>query len=166
MIKKLYKIRAEYLYGSDSDAKRQLQLEAVSRHGVNESDGEVICELEQAVALILDGYCGSYVGESLAQVLKFATSIKAGPSVEDLFSQMADKLANAQAGQFNHRCNCEQPNLALQSVTETLLLEDCCTDNLQMHLSKGWRIIAVQPQPDQRRPDYILGRSAASAFRG
>lgn len=32
------------------------------------------------------------------------------------------------------------------------------TDVLQEQIAKGWRIIAACPQPDQRRPDYILGR--------
>lgn len=39
-----------------------------------------------------------------------------------------------------------------------MLLEDACTDQLQGALNSGWRIISACPQPDQRRPDYILGR--------
>lgn len=35
---------------------------------------------------------------------------------------------------------------------------DCCTDQIQSELDAGWRIIAVMPQPNQRRPDYILVR--------
>lgn len=49
------------------------------------------------------------------------------------------------------------PDLGLLAIDQTLLLEDCCTDVLQEHLNKGWRILAVCPAP-QRRPDYILGR--------
>lgn len=33
-----------------------------------------------------------------------------------------------------------------------------CTEEIQSCLDDGWRIIAVLPQPDQRRPDYILVR--------
>ena len=25
-------------------------------------------------------------------------------------------------------------------------------------ISEGWRILAICPQPNQRRPDYIMGR--------
>lgn len=60
--------------------------------------------------------------------------------------------------EFNNRCEVHVPNLGLLSVNETMLLEDSCTDSLQSFLDKGWRIISIAPQPNQRRPDYILGR--------
>lgn len=60
---------------------------------------------------------------------------------------------------FNERCNVHVPGIGLLLLDEVKLLGDCCTDNLQGHLDEGWRIIAACPQPDQRRPDYILGRA-------
>lgn len=59
---------------------------------------------------------------------------------------------------YNERVNVHVPGLALLTYNKTMLLEDCCTDYLQEMLDDGWRIIAISPQPDQRRPDYILGR--------
>lgn len=59
---------------------------------------------------------------------------------------------------FNSKCEVHMPGNAMLQFNETMLLEDCCTDQLQETLDKGWRIIAAQPQPDARRPDYILGR--------
>lgn len=59
---------------------------------------------------------------------------------------------------FNHRLEVHMPGQALSLYNETLLMEDGCTDALQSYLSEGWRIIAALPQPDQRRPDYVLGR--------
>lgn len=50
------------------------------------------------------------------------------------------------------------PNLLLFSVTEVTYLEDCCTDELQRHLDDDWRILAVCPAENSRRPTYILGR--------
>lgn len=50
------------------------------------------------------------------------------------------------------------PNIALYEVNEVKLLDNACTDLLQKHLDDGWRILAVCPPNDQRRPDYILGR--------
>lgn len=50
------------------------------------------------------------------------------------------------------------PDLALLSINEVKLLDDCCTDALQDMLSEGWRIIAICPPNSQRRPDYIVGR--------
>ena len=39
------------------------------------------------------------------------------------------------------------------------VVEDCCTNQLQEELDSGWRIVAVCVQPNQRRPDYILGKT-------
>ena len=39
------------------------------------------------------------------------------------------------------------------------VVEDCCTNQLQGELDSGWRIVAVCVQPNQRRPDYILGKT-------
>lgn len=51
------------------------------------------------------------------------------------------------------------PNLGLLMVDEVKLLNDCCTDTLSDYLKDNWRIIAVCPPLDARRPDYIMGRS-------
>ena len=58
----------------------------------------------------------------------------------------------------NHRLEVHMPGQALAMYNDTMLMEDSCTDALQNELANGWRIIAVCPQPDQRRPDYVLGR--------
>lgn len=59
---------------------------------------------------------------------------------------------------YNNKCEVHMPGNMLATYNQVQLLEDCCTDALQDSLSAGWRIIAVCPQPDSRRPDYILGR--------
>lgn len=59
---------------------------------------------------------------------------------------------------YNQKCEVHMPGQALASYNETLLLEDSCTDRLQEALNVGWRVIAACPQPDNRRPDYIMGR--------
>jgi hypothetical protein len=53
--------------------------------------------------------------------------------------------------------NVHVPNAALFEVTKVNWLEDTCTENLQRQLDAGWRILAVCPSNDARRPDYILG---------
>ncbi len=58
----------------------------------------------------------------------------------------------------NTRVEVHASNSALMVYNETQLCEDYCTDRLQTELDNGWRIIACCVQPDQRRPDYILGR--------
>ena len=49
------------------------------------------------------------------------------------------------------------PNQELFSIKECMVLNDCCTDALNDHIKNGWRILAICPQPNQRRPDYIMG---------
>jgi hypothetical protein len=56
--------------------------------------------------------------------------------------------------------NIHLPSFDLFQITDTLLLEDSCTDLLQGSLDNGWRIIACIPRPGQRRPDYILGKNS------
>lgn len=38
------------------------------------------------------------------------------------------------------------------------IMEAKADDALQKSMDDGWRIIAACPQPDARRPDYIMGR--------
>lgn len=60
---------------------------------------------------------------------------------------------------FNQKVNVHVPGLGLLLLDEIQVMEDCCTDLIQKELDNGWRIVAVCPQPDSRRPDYVLGRA-------
>lgn len=86
-----------------------------------------------------------------------------GLSTNDTAAQMLRILERFEAlslpdASFNSKCEVHMPGQALSIYNETLLLENRCTDALQESLDSGWRIIAACPQPDARRPDYILGR--------
>ena len=60
---------------------------------------------------------------------------------------------------FNSQCNVHIGGGGLLVTFNDLCLkEDTCTDELMREFNNGWRIIAICVQPDQRRPDYILGR--------
>lgn len=50
------------------------------------------------------------------------------------------------------------PNFALLTFNRVEAKENCCTEELQGYLTENWRILAVCPPLDQRRPTYILGR--------
>lgn len=63
----------------------------------------------------------------------------------------------------NKRVHVHVPGFTLLGMTEVDWLEDSCTQVLQDRLDAGWRILAVCPQPDQRRPDYVLGRTNPEA---
>lgn len=59
----------------------------------------------------------------------------------------------------NEKCSVAVAGLGLLTVDEVKACEDLCTQKLQEELDDGWRILAVCVQPDQRRPDYVLGRT-------
>lgn len=46
---------------------------------------------------------------------------------------------------------------AMMCVTN---LDNVCTNEVDEYLKQGWRILAILPQPNNRRPDYILGRTS------
>lgn len=105
---------------------------------------------------------------------QFMTLTLRGESVsitktQEFFTEAEDSLRHLEAkGQtaltgpsdaaWNKRVEVHIPGQALTVYNEVCNLDDSCTDALQSYLEKGWRIIAACPQPDQRRPDYILGR--------
>ena len=61
--------------------------------------------------------------------------------------------------QFNERVNVHISDIGLLKINEVQVLTNECTEDLQKYLDDGWHIVAVCPQPDQRRPDYIIGRT-------
>lgn len=69
-----------------------------------------------------------------------------------------EQLTRAGSMCFNEKIGVNQPGLGLNLYNRLMLAEDICTDSLQGYLDEGWRIIAACPQPDARRPDYILGQ--------
>ncbi len=73
--------------------------------------------------------------------------------------QKIDKTIDIMTQQtFNQKVNVHVGGGLIVTYNDLCLKEDCCTDALQAELNNGWRIIAVCVQPDQRRPDYVLGR--------
>ena len=50
------------------------------------------------------------------------------------------------------------PNFSLLAINQVKVLEDACTDDIQAVLDEGWRILAVCPPLQERRPTYICGR--------
>ncbi len=49
------------------------------------------------------------------------------------------------------------PNDNLIAMRQVIVLENECTETVDDWLNKGWRMLAILPQPNHRRPDYILG---------
>jgi len=73
----------------------------------------------------------------------------------DSFQKQVDAFSNHS---FNQKVNVHMAGGMISMYNDLMLKENCCTDELQGVINDGWRIIATCVQPDQRRPDYILGR--------
>lgn len=78
--------------------------------------------------------------------------------IEEKYEGLNSVLENITKQQFNEKCDVHVGGGLIVTYNELMLKEDCCTDELQQELNRGWRIISACVQPDQRRPDYILGR--------
>lgn len=121
-------------------------------------DVEFLCSDRQFIELQLAGY-----NVKVKSKYEADTANKDFGYMQDLAQKIIDKLTVLDAGipamDWNHKCDIHMPGLGLMTINQTMLLEDSCTDVLQDAIDQGWRIIAACPQPDKRRPDYILGRS-------
>lgn len=63
---------------------------------------------------------------------------------------------------INQRVNVAVPGFGLMAIKTVKVEVDLCTEKLQEQLDLGWQILAICVQPDQRRPDYILGKPEVS----
>lgn len=79
-------------------------------------------------------------------------------NIEEKFREIDKSLDIFSSQQLNQKVNVHVGGGLIVTYNDLKLVEDSCTDILQNELNEGWRIIAVCVQPDQRRPDYILGR--------
>ena len=92
--------------------------------------------------------------------IEVISEINTDVNISKQLEAMAEKQLTftQECKEFNEKININISGNSLSTFNDIMLLEDSCTDELTVNINKGWRIIAVCPQPDQRRPDYILGR--------
>ena len=76
-------------------------------------------------------------------------------AIEDIAAKI-NRFSPAQ--QLNEKINIHVSDIGLMRVREARVECNVCTDDLNQMLADGWHIIAVCPQPTQRRPDYIFGK--------
>ena len=76
----------------------------------------------------------------------------------DMMERYQEQLERLSKNTYNEKVKVHSGGIALAEYNQTMVKYDCCTDELQGHLLEGWRILSVCVQPDQRRPDYILGK--------
>ena len=79
-------------------------------------------------------------------------------TIEEKTEKLDFLIDKVKKNTFNSKTNVHVGGGLITTYNELLLKEDACIDDLQTDLNNGWRTIAVCNQPDQRRPDFILGR--------
>jgi hypothetical protein len=159
-------------------ANRQAILERIGIHIMSGKDVEVTngesevrslahidtpqfsCSGEQLIEILASNDVATVISTSEFKVPTFESMAMAMEEVVKRFE--AIDVAKFEVGEvttnYNSKCEVHIPGQALSTYNEVMLLEDACSDALQDKLDSGWRMIAGCPQPDNRRPDYILGR--------
>lgn len=167
---RVFNIRMGYIYDSDADKRKEKVIQR--DYQLRE------CGITVPLRKPDDPYSGDYdnvvaTGDQLLSLMteKIEFSVVSEANLEREPEAMMNNITEALAkidkyfqnvgaahDNWNSRVTVHMPGQALSMYNKTMLLNDSCTDGLQDELDKGWRIIACCPQPDQRRPDYILGR--------
>ena len=109
---------------------------------------ESVVEVEEACATLLP------LGFEI-KIINFKNNVYVGIG-EKLKANFDDEIPVPPGPNITH---IHIPNVGLLMIDEVKLLENTCTNTLQMELDEGWRILAVCPPNGVRRPDYILGRT-------
>lgn len=76
----------------------------------------------------------------------------------NLMQKQIAQLTSLGPQHYNEKCNAPVADGFLNQVDTVIIAEDLCTERLQDYLNSGWRILSICPQPNQRRPDYVLGQ--------
>jgi hypothetical protein len=75
-----------------------------------------------------------------------------------LIHDKLERLTSDTKASLNEKVHVHVGGFGLMLIDEVKVLEDFCTMELAKELEVGWKILAVCVQPDQRRPDYVVGR--------
>jgi hypothetical protein len=131
------------------DVKHNYDDDAISR-------GPTVClNGDQVLNLVREKQDFEIVNEIGVSVDGLAS---AAMRLEAVINKATEAMSKLPTNSLNEKVNVHVPGAALMFINRTMLLEDGCSDALQNYLNDGWRIVAACPQPDSRRPDYILGR--------
>lgn len=159
---RVFLVRLGYIYSGDKSVQLTERRNALSQTGVeipvDAGDDELcsrpsfVVSADQLLTLM-----------KLKQEPTIEHELTIGDSMDGIAQRMekiVEKLERVPTGnsEYNEKCEVHMPGNALMTFNHTMLLQDACTDALQEAIDAGWRIICAQPMPDQRRPDYILGR--------
>jgi hypothetical protein len=123
----------------------------------DEEERKLVASLFPDAAFGEDGYPSSWYDKKIVPAKDCKALLVRGKlEVHDVHD--TDILQLAQPPVAQH-LNIAISGTPLHTINTVKVLTDCCTNTLDDMLRGGWRILAVCPQPEQRRPDYVLGRT-------
>lgn len=165
LLEKQNLFKETWFYGEDSKTKEEAYLEKYNASDgldlyVVKSDMTYIVDTD-LLLLTIDRFNTKVIYTVVGQLKDMPSAFQSSENkvLEKLLS-LEEKLSLFdKTQQFNTKVGVHISDLGLLNIKEVDVLEDICTDTLQKWLDEGWRIITVCPQPDKRRPDYILGRN-------
>lgn len=105
----------------------------------------------------LDKIFGTAIWDYIEFVEVLNMESELGELIMETQADRLKKLEREPRSVVNELCNVSVGGSVID-VTQVQVLNDLCTEELQRQLNDGWRIVAVCVQPDQRRPDYVLGK--------
>lgn len=161
---KVYEIEFDYLWKpSDENSQSYSEyLESVERRrllmtrlDVRFDDDEVLTGIGRMM-VNSDQLLELVEAKEKVKVLRAIPVMSAKRTIESEINRMTETPESRAV--YNEVVQVHMPGYTLATYNATMLLQDACTDALQSALDDGWRIVAALPQPDQRRPDYVLGR--------
>lgn len=121
----------------------------------NATYGDHLIDLELARGVLVDiGHPVKFKPFKNNLVLDVDQRLRALERSSMLLKQVFDETQGAN----KNLIQVHVPNAKLIEFNEVEVVEDQCTHSLQTDLDAGWRIIAVCPPLEQRRPTYIIGR--------
>ena len=109
---------------------------------------------------VMAGYLHQFIVDSSKligqEVWKYISIVERLTDPNISIASLVDKKPDG--GTYNQLVNVAVGGSTLH-IDAVKVVEDYCTNQLQKELDSGWRIVAVCVQPNQRRPDYILGKT-------
>jgi hypothetical protein len=160
-----------YIWGDDEEKKDRERIAKVERRRAVLAKVGIDVDVEdltRAIPIaITEGQLADLMtsGESVTVSSSIRVSEDTLMRAAEVINAAAEKVARFASSvpdvtnnMFNEKVEVYTPGMGLMLFNRVMLLQDMCSDALQTELDNGWRIIAACPQPDQRRPDYIMGR--------
>ncbi len=106
-----------------------------------------------------DGECSNWYNESIIDFdLLPNKAIESLSIIKIIEHKSIDQIQARARSVINQRVNVAVPGFGLMAIKTVKVEVDLCTEKLQEQLDLGWQILAICVQPDQRRPDYVLGK--------